>query len=327
MRKLYAIFIAALSVAACYPDYVGDYEVVACGFANQVDVRSVIVGEKMEFSTGVALGGVIENNSARKVDFSTDYSLVTNNLLSQMKVHTFTYIQALAKQMTSVSVLPASMYNLETAGKAGEAVIAKGSHLGTIVVRIDEEAFTADEGNVLPKYILPLRITKAHGCGIIEGKETTCIGVRYENTLFGNWYHGGVATVTDESGNVLETIEYPIEIPMADSKVWTLTTVAPHSLTANAVGSELNSSSAQMKLTLGVDGRIAIESVEGAKYVVEADGESSYNQAKLLQDREVYLKYKYAKDGKIYHVSDTLQFRNRIRDGVNEWQDENQENY
>ena len=39
------------------------------------------------------------------------------------------------------------------------------------------------------------------------------------------------------------------------------------------------------------------------------------------------LKYKYEKDGLVYHATDTLTFRNRIRDGVNEWQDENQEHY
>lgn len=327
MRKIYTIIVAALSVAACYPDYVGDYEVVAGGFANQLDVRSVVVGEKMEFSTGVALGGVIENDKDRKITFATDYSLVSASLLDQMKVHTFTYIQTLAKQMTSVKAMPASMYELVTDGKPGQAVIRKGSHLGKITVKIDGEAFLADESNLLPNYILPLRLTKASGCGLIKGKETTCIGVRYESQLFGNWWHGGVTTVEDASGNVIETIEYPLEVPQADSKVWTLTTVAPYSLTANAVGGELNGSKAQMKLTLNEDGTITIESVAGASYVVEPDGESVFNKAKLLQDREIVLKYKYIKDGKTYRVSDVLKFRNRVRDGVNEWQDENQNNY
>ena len=61
--------------------------------------------------------------------------------------------------------------------------------------------------------------------------------------------------------------------------------------------------------------------------MVEADGDCSFNRAKLLQNRRIYLKYKYVKDGLTYHATDTLTFRNRVRDGVNEWQDENPGNY
>jgi hypothetical protein len=41
------------------------------------------------------------------------------------------------------------------------------------------------------------------------------------------------------------------------------------------------------------------------------------------------LKYKYtnAGNGWTYHCTDTIQFRNRLRDGINEWQDENPSHY
>ena len=58
-----------------------------------------------------------------------------------------------------------------------------------------------------------------------------------------------------------------------------------------------------------------------------ADAVCMFLRSKLLQDRKIALKYKYEKDGLVYHATDTLTFRNRIRDGVNEWQDENQEHY
>ena len=80
-------------------------------------------------------------------------------------------------------------------------------------------------------------------------------------------------------------------------------------------------------LTLGEDGTVDVAPAPGSPYQVEPDGECRYNQAKLLQDRKIYLKYKYVKDGLVHHCTDTLKFRNRIRDGVNEWQDENQDNY
>jgi hypothetical protein len=66
----------------------------------------------------------------------------------------------------------------------------------------------------------------------------------------------------------------------------------------------------------------------GATFAVEADGASTYNQAKLLQNRKIFLNYKYKNAaGNWCYAKDTLTFRNRIRDGVNEWQDENPNNY
>ena len=145
--------------------------------------------------------------------------------------------------------------------------------------------------------------------------------------LFGNYYHGGYTVVTDAAGNEVERIYYYTAVPQEDTKVWTLTTVEPFALTANAVGNEMNSTAAQMKLTLGEDDAITVSPVEGATYSVEPDGESMFLRSKLLQDRKIALKYKYEKDGLVYHATDTLTFRNRIRDGVNEWQDENPEHY
>ena len=98
-------------------------------------------------------------------------------------------------------------------------------------------------------------------------------------------------------------------------------------LVTNGVSDESSSSKDEFEIMLN-GGTITISSMEGASYEVMPDGASAYNQAKLLQDRRIFLKYKYEDvDGNWYHATDTLTFRNRIRDGVNEWQDENPENY
>jgi len=174
-------------------------------------------------------------------------------------------------------------------------------------------------GALYPKEVLPLVIVDGNGTDIIEGRESTVIGVRYENMLFGTWYHGGY--------NENET--YPSSKPQADNLVWTLTTVEPFALTANAVGGEFNGSAAQMKLTLNTDDTITISSVPGAKYEVSQDSAepSRFVRSKLLQDRKIILNYTYDPGTGMVHAHDTLYFRNRIRDGVNEWQDENSANY
>ena len=57
-------------------------------------------------------------------------------------------------------------------------------------------------------------------------------------------------------------------------------------------------------------------------------GSGRFNGARLLQDRELSLQYTVTDpDGGRTEVSETLHFRNRIRDGVNEWQDEHPEHY
>ena len=63
MKKYLFILAASFALTSCYDDYVKDNDTQAVGFANQTDVRSVIVGEGMRFSTGVALGGTMLNTS------------------------------------------------------------------------------------------------------------------------------------------------------------------------------------------------------------------------------------------------------------------------
>ena len=55
MKKYLFILAATAALTSCYDDYVKDNDTQAVGFANQTDVRSVIVGEGMKFSTGVSI--------------------------------------------------------------------------------------------------------------------------------------------------------------------------------------------------------------------------------------------------------------------------------
>lgn len=324
MKKYLLILAAILSFTSCYDDYVKDYDINAVYFAYQTDVRSVIVGEGMRFGMGVALGGVIENKENRVVDFAIDNSLVSAATLAQMKGHSFSYVKELCASISSLEELPAAEYSILVDNAVStKTVIKKGEHLGRITIKVDSAAFLADVSRTSPRFVVPLRLTKCTGSTILESKSTAVVGVRYENMLFGSYWHGGITTVNAPDGTKIRDVEYYTTIPQPDSRVWSLKTVAPMELTANAVGDEINSSKAQFKITQGVNGALTITPVSGATYVVEADGECVFNRAKLLQDRKIFLQYKYIKDGNTYHAKDTLTFRNRIRDGVNEWQDEN----
>lgn len=322
------LILSACCCAACYPGYVGDYSRTACGFANQTDVRSLIVGEGMTFSTGVALGGTINNDMDRTISIGIDYSLVSEETYGRLKGHTFPYIANLMKNVPSISALPAAVYTLESdSGVPGKAIIRKGTHLGVIRVKVDSAAFLSDPGRLYPKQVIPLVITNGNGTEVMEGRESSVIAVRYENMLFGSYYHGGYADIYDAGGAKVRTETYYTTVPQADNLVWTLTTVAPFELTANAVGSGFNGETPQMKLTLNEDDSITLSAVAGASFEVQPDGESRFVRSKRLQDRKIILNYKYVSGTETVHAHDTLTFRNRLRDGVNEWQDENPAHY
>ena len=149
--------------------------------------------------------------------------------------------------------------------------------------------------------------------------------MKCENKFFGNWYHGGKTIVKDDvNGNVISEDVYDLVIPQADSKVYSLTTVDASTVMTDKIG--LNAG----KLLLKFNGNdITITSADGSKDIKPiADQPSVYNDPKLLQDRKLTLNYSFSNgDGTTTYITDYLQFRNRIRDGINEWQDENEKNY
>ncbi|MDR2472787.1 MAG: DUF1735 domain-containing protein [Tannerella sp.] len=326
MKKI--LILTAIAITSCYDSYVQDYDEQYVYFPYQTDVRTFVVGEGMTVSMAVNLTGVIENKEDRKVDFQIDNSLINASTLSALKGHAFSYIKEVFSSISDISELPTNTYSILVDNKpALQTVIKKGEHQGRITIKADSAAFLSNISRISPQQVIPLRITKVSSPVIYDGKETLVIAMRYENMLFGNYWHGGVTRVTDASGNEVEVIRYYTTIPQADGLVWKLTTTEPMALTANAVGNELNSPKQQMKIDLAADGSITVSSVAGASYEVEPDGQSYFNKSRLLQDRKLFLNYKYVKNGLTYHASDTLTFRNRERDGINETFDENPANY
>ena len=186
----------------------------------------------------------------------------------------------------------------------------------------------ADAATINPTYALGIKVVSADADSLIYNKKTEVIGVKFENMLFGNYWHGGVTTVKDAAdAAVVNTVNYFTQIPVSEVKIWALKTVAPNALVTNGYSDQSSSPAAEFVLTLN-GANVTVSSSVTGKYAVLPDGSSTYNQAKLLQNRKIFLNYKY-KDatGNWYHAKDTLTFRNRIRDGVNEWQDEDPSHY
>ena len=320
MKKIIiAALVLSVAMTSCYKDYIEDFDFTSIYFPYQTNVRTFVVGEGMKVEVGAALAGLRENSQNRIVNFTMDNSLITADILAAMKVGAG-YIKDAVASVTALKPMPTTYYSISDKSKME---IKAGNHMGSVLIKADSAAFLNDTTTLRPVYALPFMITSADADSIRVGKGSAVIAFKYENMLFGNYWHGGVTVVKDAAGNVVKTTNYFTTIPTPEIKIMNLKTVAPNALVTNKISDQTGS----LKLTLSGT-TITVRQANGSAVKVQPDGASTFNRSKLLQDRRIYLKYKYANaDGTTSYATDTLTFRNRIRDGVNEWQDENPENY
>ena len=341
MRKLVLPVLAALMLTGCYEDYTLDYDYTAAYIAYQYDLRSFVIGEEGKFDFTVALAGTAVNNEDRKVEVVLRDELLSEDLAqytTTFGVSSFTALDGLKGKgqfgdlsqnyvtegvsgLKELTPLPSEYYTIEG---LDNMVIKKGRH--TVVATISATSAIEGDANAFrPYYALGFKIGKADVDSVLREKSFEIIVVKCENKFFGNWYHGGKTVIkNDTTGEIVSEDTYDLVIPQADSKVYSLTTVDASTVMTDKIG--LNDG----KLLLKFDGNnITVSSADGSKEIKPiADQPSVYNDAKLLQDRELTLNYSFSNgDGTTTYITDYLKFRNRIRDGINEWQDENEKNY
>lgn len=323
-------------VAACYPDYVKDYDDGAGVYtAYQYDLRSFVIGESEAFDFTVALGGVIDNKADRKVKVVMDNTLLSKDLstLAEAGKYTpFTAIDAIlgngkfgticqkyvteearAASLSVLTELPEAYRNVT--GLDG-LTIAKGKHTAT--ARISLTDFAKEDSKMFaPYYAMGFQIVSADDADVPAERSFEVIMVKCEHKLFGSWSHEGSVTVQDMSGNDLYS--HSFESSLADDKVVNLTTRSANSLNAD----KIENVSGKLVLTLNDDNTIKVES--GDSYVIEAlPGEPSYlTDSSKIEEREIFLNYKYTVSGSVHIVRDHLKFRSRVRDGVLEYEGEN----
>ncbi len=320
MKKITLVFLLLTGIlTSCYKDYIEDFDYTSIYFTYQTNVRTFVVGEGMTIEVGAALGGIRENTRDRVVNFSMDNKLVNADILAAMKTGV-NYIKEAILPVETLKPLPTDYFTISDRAKM---VIKAGQHMGSVVIRADSAKFLQDAATINPVYALPFYIESADADSVVAAKRYAVVALKYEHMLFGNYWHGGVTTVKDATGKVVKTTNYFTTIPSPESKIMTLKTVAPNALVTNKISDQTGS----MLITLNGN-TVTVSQATGSKVIILPDGESVYNKPRLLQNRKLFLKYKYANaDGTTSYAQDTLTFRNRIRDGVNEWQDSNPANY
>ncbi len=313
---------ALLLLSGCYESYIKDYDQSAVYTAYQWDLRSFVVGEDQAFKFTVALAGVMQNRQDRAVKVSVDNALVTApgtvaGLSGESGIGAVSgdYVGAALAEagVTALTPLPSAYYTLE--GLQG-LTIAKGAHTATVTIRATD-ALIADPAAYEPGYAIAFRIESADADFIPEEKNFAVIAVRCENRFYGYYTRSAHVKKLDVGGNVLS--ETDVAASTADDFVYCLTTVDGRTVRSDKVAGEAG----EMLLTFDGNDGITVSSPDGS-----VSGTGQFNGALLLQARELRLQYSVTQpDGGRLEVSDILVFRNRIRDGVNEWQDEHPEHY
>lgn len=300
---------------SCYEDYVRDFDYSSTFIAYQYDLRTFVLDEGEQFKVTVALSGVMKNEQDRKVELVQDPTLLDGAITSlkntAMVSGEYVASEFKASGISEVTLLPENYYTIEG---MDNLCIKKGAHTAAITLRATDE-IRNDSKVFAPYYALAFKVATADTDKIMEGKDFAVIGVKCENRFYGNWSRSGKVISYDTAGQ--ESVQY-IEQSLADANCYTLTTVDGSTVKSNRVAG----SSAEMTLAFNGDD-ITLSSADG-----KVAGTGKFDGSKLLQNRKLYLDYTVTEtDGSRKQVTDTLYFRNRIRDGVNEWQDENPENY
>jgi hypothetical protein len=289
ISKLLVLAVIVMSITSCYDDFVeNEFDFTSVYFPKEKIDRTFIMGEGMQIGVGVVLGGRLDNTEDVEITFSLDDSLLDPG-----------------------EELPASYYDLvDSEGNPAnnKIIIPAGETQGFVYVKADSINLLNDPTSLGNNYALGFtldNVVKADS--ILVNLKSTKITFTYINQLYGNYIQKGqfIKTV----GGVDETIEYPGGV----SDGLELTMVSPNTLVYDGLA-DLRGADKKLNIIIADDNSITIETATGGVTIVD-DGSSSYNPS----TREVILNYSFDFNGASYKANDVLEFRNRIVDGVNQF--------
>jgi hypothetical protein len=291
--------IASILASCGYDDELVVFEYTIVKFPNQNYVRNVIVGEGLEMNVGVSFSGVLKNTMQREVDYVIDTSLIPDGK----------------------TILPADYYS---AGNATTIVIPKGSLEGYLNVKLDSAKFVDDPKSLTGEYVIPIKLVSCNNIDSInEAMNYMVISLSYFAKQQANYNYTG--TVIKSKDGIDTEITYQND-PTHNESIRLLKTVGSTSmqLVADQIG---NNDPAKGTYSFLIDvpingGNVTITSDPASTVVVTTVGESNYNADK----RTFTLSYTYTlNDGTVCNATETMTFRNRIRDlqengvYINDW--------
>jgi hypothetical protein len=301
MKNLLIIVCLACFLASCYDEFRVDNPTSAVAFSTAdggsgvagVLHRSVVKDEGLKLEAGIFLTGILDNKQDRWADFVIDSSLMWNAAIKKL----------------GYELMPASYYTLSNPSRFE---IKSGSTLGKVTIVLDSVKFLSDPKALKHIYAIPFRLTATSEDSIVALHDTKIIVVKYINHYAGFYDQTSVVTSFSADG---------VQKSKADVKnVLTFTTLALDTVVANGMVNMINTSkntSYEMKIVVNPDNSVEISNTAAsAANVIVPIGPNTYDP----KTSTFILNYKVVAADKSYQTaSATLVWRNRIRDGINEW--------
>lgn len=305
MKRLILIILATAVLSGCYDDYRLDYDYSSVAFAdvrgglNTAGVlgRTVVKDEGLKLEIGVYLGGVIQNDEERWVEFEIDQTLLTG---------------------TTYQMMPENYYSLSNDNRF---VIPSGSHLGKTTIYLDSVLFLNDANSTAFKYAIPFRLRqKSENIdSVLQGLDTKILVIKYINHLDGNYIQKGSYETFDAGGILMNS-------GLIDNVIAASTVMLD---TIETSGMIYTGSEFKMRLTPKSDNSVFMKYappssipqpspiLEKAEILrVTPNGSNTYEKTKSTFALNYRIDYK---NGNYSIVQSELLWRNRIRDGINEW--------
>jgi hypothetical protein len=263
-------------------------------FNKTLLTRTAVAEEGLSIKMGVNLGGMRDNTKERVIKYVLAPELLTGTLYK---------------------LLPADYYTISDPEKI---VVPVGILQGLVTIKFDSLKFANDPLTLTKSYALPFRILSSSiaSDSILAGQATTIIPLSYINTYDGNYYH--IATVKvyrDIQLTSLDTtilIGNPKDYNASIARV--LKTTSMNTVTTDYIG-DYGGPTYKMNLQINNDNTVLIQPIVSSVFQVVPNGVSTWDPT----TRKLHLLYKYSFNSKYYVLDDNLIFRNRIRDGINEW--------
>lgn len=302
MRKnIFILLVLSVVLGSCgFEEETISFGTTSAYFYNQNYNRNLVVGEGLKLKAGIMFSGLIDNDKNRVVSFAIDQSLVP----------------------TGKTLMPSAYYTLSS---TSEFVVPKNEEQGYVDIKIDSTAFLADPKALTGEYVIPFRLTGSNDVDSINSaKDYMVLSVNYWAKQHGNYNYSGQTIRKSATAN--ETVVYKNNTTISES-IKQLVTVGPKTLKVVADATTGSKDPGVGKFTFNLEvpttgsGEVLISGTPGAPIQVAGNGSSTYDAAK----HTFYLKYKYTDGAFQCEATDTLVFRNRVRDvqsdgkGVNEW--------
>ncbi|MCW3786318.1 DUF1735 domain-containing protein [Plebeiibacterium sediminum] len=187
MRYIILFLLLVCVLSGCYDEYRLDYPYSTVAFSNAtggmdiegVLARTVVKDEGMKLDIGVYLGGILENNSNRWVEYEIDESILDG---------------------TDFELLPSNYYTLSNTEKFE---IPSGDYIGRVTLSLDSAAFVNDTKALEYKYALPIRLIRTSEDSILSTKSTQILTLKYINHYEGFYNHKGSFTTYSSSDEEL----------------------------------------------------------------------------------------------------------------------------